>query len=90
MSMADKREPIAGTSTQANHIYQADSRTLDMIEDGVVDLVICSPPYNVGKNYKNHDDARRHEDHLKVLRDASVGRGGTARRWGRAPRPALH
>ena len=73
-------QPIAGTCTQANRIYPADSRNLDMIEDGVVDLVICSPPYNVGKNYKNHDDAGRHEDSLRLLRDASVGRGGTARR----------
>jgi hypothetical protein len=32
MSMADKREPIAGTRTQANRIYPAGSRNLDMIE----------------------------------------------------------
>jgi site-specific DNA-methyltransferase (adenine-specific) len=69
MSMADKREPIAGTSTQANRIYQADSRTLDMIENGVVDLVICSPPYNVGKNYKNHDDALPLDEYLQLLHD---------------------
>jgi len=31
-----------GARTIANRIYQADSRHLDMIEDGVVDLVICS------------------------------------------------
>jgi len=40
-----------------------------MIEDGVVDLVICSPPYNVGKNYQNHDDALPLEQYLKLLRD---------------------
>jgi DNA modification methylase len=40
--------PIVGSRTQANRIYCADSRHLDMIEDQVVDLVICSPPYNVG------------------------------------------
>jgi site-specific DNA-methyltransferase (adenine-specific) len=40
-----------------------------MIEDGVVDLVICSPPYNVGKNYKDHDDALPLHDYLALLCD---------------------
>ena len=62
-------QPIAGTCTQANRIYPADSRNLDMIEDGVVDLVICSPPYNVGKNYKNHDDALPLDEYLQLLHD---------------------
>ena len=62
-------EPIVGTRTVANRIYCADSRQLDMIEDGVVDLVICSPPYNVGKNYQNHNDALPLEKYLGLLRD---------------------
>ena len=61
-------QPIAGVRTLANRIYCADSRHLDMIEDEVVDLVICSPPYNVGKNYKNHDDALPLEEYLGLLR----------------------
>jgi len=42
---------------------------MDMIEDGVVDLVICSPPYNVGKNYANHDDALPLDEYLTLLHD---------------------
>lgn len=61
-------QPIVGARTLANRIYCADSRRLDMIEDEVVDLVICSPPYNVGKNYKNHDDALPLEEYLGLLR----------------------
>ena len=61
--------PTVGRRTVANRIYQADSRRLDMIEDGVVDLVICSPPYNVGKNYRNHNDALPLEEYLALLRD---------------------
>jgi len=61
-------QPIVGVRTLANRIYCADSRHLDMIEDGVVDLAICSPPYNVGKNYKNHDDALPLEEYLGLLR----------------------
>jgi len=65
-------ETTVGSRTLANRIYHADSRRLDMIEDGVVDLVICSPPYNVGKNYKNHNDALPLEEYLALLRDVWV------------------
>jgi len=68
MEPARPSEIIVGSRTIANRICQADSRKLDMIEDGVVDLVICSPPYNVGKNYKNHDDALPLDDYLALLR----------------------
>lgn len=69
MDHADSHEPTVGNHTRANRIYRADSRHLDMIEDGVVDLVICSPPYNVGKNYQNHDDALPLDEYLALLRD---------------------
>jgi len=65
-------ETTVGSRTLADRIYHADSRRLDMIEDGVVDLVICSPPYNVGKNYKNHNDALPLEEYLALLRDVWV------------------
>ncbi len=69
MDAARSTDPVVGERTLANRIYQADSRDLDMVEDGVVDLVICSPPYNVGKNYQNHDDALPLDDYLSLLRD---------------------
>ena len=72
MKKSGSDEPVVGERTLANRIYQADSRHLDMIEDEVVDLVICSPPYNVGKKYKNHNDALPLEDYLKLLRDVWV------------------
>ena len=72
MKKSGSDEPVVGERTVANRIYQADSRHLDMIEDEVVDLVICSPPYNVGKKYKNHNDALPLEDYLKLLRDVWV------------------
>jgi site-specific DNA-methyltransferase (adenine-specific) len=72
MDAARASEPIIGTRTLVNRIYCADSRRLDMIEDGVVDLVICSPPYNVGKNYKNHNDALPLDEYLALLRDVWV------------------
>ncbi len=61
--------PVVGARTLANRVYCADSCHLDMIEDEVVDLVICSPPYNVGKKYKNHNDALPLDEYLALLRD---------------------
>jgi len=69
MTEPERQDAIVGSRTIANRIYCADSRHLDMIEDGVVDLVICSPPYNVGKNYRNHNDALPLGEYLALLRD---------------------
>jgi len=67
MAHTEQPEVLVGTRTLANRVYCADSRQLDMIEDGVVDLVVCSPPYNVGKNYQNHNDALPLEEYLALL-----------------------
>ena len=69
MTKSRSDEPVVGERTVANRIYQADSRHLDTIEDEVVDLVICSPPYNVGKKYKDHNDALPLDQYLSLLRD---------------------
>ena len=69
MKQSNPPEQVVGGRTVANRIYCADSRHLDMIEDDVVDVVICSPPYNVGKNYKNHDDTLPLDEYLQLLRD---------------------
>ena len=46
MDAARSSDIVVGERTAANCIYQADSRDLKVVEDGVVDLIICSPPYN--------------------------------------------
>ena len=34
----------------------------------IVDFIVTSPPYNVGKNYgKGHDDGMNYDDYLKFL-----------------------
>lgn len=50
-----------------NRIYNADARDLSFIPDGVVDLVVTSPPYNVGIKYASHDDCLSMEDYLAML-----------------------
>lgn len=51
----------------ANRIYNADARDMSFIPDGVVDLVVTSPPYNVGKKYATHDDSLSMEEYLDML-----------------------
>ncbi len=51
----------------ANHIYNRDSRDLSFIPDGVVDLVVTSPPYNVGIKYASHEDCLPLDDYLALL-----------------------
>lgn len=50
-----------------NRIYNADARDLSFIPDGVVDLVVTSPPYNVGIKYATHDDCLSMEAYLAML-----------------------
>ncbi len=56
-----------GRCLVANRIYNADARDMSFIPDGVVDLVVTSPPYNVGKNYATHDDCLSMEEYLAML-----------------------
>jgi modification methylase len=50
-----------------NQLYNADSRDMSFIPDGVVDLVVTSPPYNVGIKYATHEDCLPLEDYLALL-----------------------
>lgn len=45
---------------------------LKKIKDESVHLIITSPPYNVGKPYKNHDDLMPYQEYLKWLNDVWV------------------
>jgi site-specific DNA-methyltransferase (adenine-specific) len=48
-------------------ILNRDSRDLSPIPDGIVDLVVTSPPYNVGINYATHGDSMPLEEYLAML-----------------------
>lgn len=50
-------------------IYNADFRKIDCIEKGTIDLVVTSPPYNVGIKYSSHDDKMSYEDYLCFIRE---------------------
>jgi DNA modification methylase len=50
-----------------NQLYTGDSRNLSFIPDDTVDLVVTSPPYNVGIKYATHADGLPLDDYLSLL-----------------------
>jgi DNA modification methylase len=50
-----------------NQLYNRDSRDLSFIPDGTVDLVVTSPPYNVGIKYATHEDCLPLDEYLALL-----------------------
>jgi len=53
---------------KTNVVYWGDcEKKLKLIEDESIHLIITSPPYNVGKPYKNHDDLMPYQKYLQWL-----------------------
>jgi len=50
-------------------IYNADFLKIGCIEEGTIDLIVTSPPYNVGVKYSSHDDKMSYEDYLVFTRE---------------------
>ncbi len=48
-------------------IICGDARRMDALSDGSVQLVVTSPPYNVGKAYANHHDSLPLDEYLAFL-----------------------
>jgi DNA modification methylase len=58
---------MEGIHMYENQLYNRDSRDLSFIPDGAVDLVVTSPPYNVGIKYATHEDCLPLEEYLGML-----------------------
>lgn len=48
-------------------IVLGDARNMDAVPDGSVQLIVTSPPYNVGKPYDGYQDSRELEEYLAFL-----------------------
>lgn len=46
-------------------LYQGDSTDASLFEQEFIDLIVTSPPYNVGINYNSTDDEVSYQDYLK-------------------------
>ncbi len=68
-----------GTSTIAENkvyfqtneitIYNDDILKTKVVENGSIDLIVTSPPYNVDIKYNTHDDAMSYEDYLGFTKE---------------------
>lgn len=54
-----------------NEIYELDciDAMNNKMEENSVDIIITSPPYNIGVNYSKHKDKMKFEDYLKWMND---------------------
>ncbi|MBI4789442.1 MAG: site-specific DNA-methyltransferase [Chloroflexi bacterium] len=52
---------------ELDKLYCADSRKMREVDDGSVQLIVTSPPYNVGKDYAQHQDGMEFEEYLEFL-----------------------
>jgi site-specific DNA-methyltransferase (adenine-specific) len=55
-------------SRETIRIYNADIITTRSIQEGLVDLIVTSPPYNVDIGYSSHDDSAAYQDYLTFTR----------------------
>lgn len=69
--------------TWRNTIHQGDARAMTAIPDGSVDLVVTSPPYNVGIQYGAYDDNRTWGDYDAMLKAVWVECSRVLREGGR-------
>ena len=53
---------------QAIRLVHDDARTTTLIEPASVDLIVTSPPYNVGMDYNAHEDDASYADYLAFSR----------------------
>ncbi len=58
---------MAGPAFPTDVLYCADSRHMRELPDQSVQLVVTSPPYNVGKPYAGHDDRLPLDEYLAFL-----------------------
>jgi len=50
-------------------VYNADFLRTNCIKEETIDLIITSPPYNVGIKYNSHDDKMLYDDYLSFTKE---------------------
>ena len=69
------REPRQRTkrALALDRIYRMDCiEGMQCLEDGVVDVIVTSPPYNIGKRYRRYNDQRPREEYLDWLEQVAA------------------
>lgn len=65
------------------HVIEGDARNMHDVDDRSVDLVVTSPPYNVGVTYDTHDDDLPEGKWVDLLSDVFEGVYAALRSGGR-------
>lgn len=72
----EKRAPYEAIASYELHfqedsirIYNADFLKTDSLGEATIDLIVTSPPYNVGIKYNSHDDKMTYDHYLTFTRD---------------------
>ena len=63
----DRIEPYFQKGTIS--IYNTDVLRTDCVKEKTIDLIITSPPYNVGIKYNSHNDKMSYKDYLSFTRE---------------------
>ena len=64
-NVVETDENVVETNMELNKIYNEDCVTGMMkINDNSVDIIICDPPYNIGKDFGNNSDKQKMDDYL--------------------------
>ncbi len=50
-----------------NHIFCGDARDMSAVPDASVHLIVTSPPYNVAKDYTDHNDDLSLDEYIALL-----------------------
>jgi len=59
---------------EANRIYQIDClEGMKLLDPEVIDVVVTSPPYNIGVNYTRYKDHRPREEYLDWMEEVAKG-----------------
>jgi site-specific DNA-methyltransferase (adenine-specific) len=72
IGLRDKERGVCGLAVNTIH-------TMDCIEGmrrlaaGSVDVIVTSPPYNIGKDYNSYDDKKPREDYLDWIGEVAAG-----------------
>lgn len=60
-------------SFERNQVYDIDClKGLKLLEEQSIDVVVTSPPYNIGKEYNTYDDKKSEEEYLTWLKEVAI------------------
>jgi len=72
LSTGNSRE--GGMPLQRNKIHNLDClKGFNLLDEGSVDVIVTSPPYNIGVNYNIYDDKKTEEEYLNWLKEVAHG-----------------